>query len=117
MNLESKFDFFVLFIIIIKLVFIISAVGHILLSLIDNTVLFNKIDPTLIYWKERTEFIFTICMAILLIYHFRPKKIIQVKEESALLFYLFGWILLITANWNIFIHEAPWYKKIVNALD
>ena len=93
-----------------------SAIGHLILSHSTNENA-NKIDPKLVYWKERTEFIFTISMAILLIYQFHPyshKK--QITHETGLLFFLFGWILIITAKWNLFITESTWYKKIANML-
>lgn len=116
-KLETSLDYFVFFIILIKIVFVISAVGHLILSHSTN-VNAEKIDPKLIYWKERTEFIFIISMAILLVYHFNPrfsKK--PISEETSLLFFLFGWILIFTAKWSLFIHEAFWYKNIVSALD
>ena len=85
-----------------------------------NKELKDKYSPVTLYWKERTEYIFTICMAILLIFIFHPwshhvKK--YMTPEIQLLFYLFGWILIITANWSVFIQEAPWYKTIISALE
>jgi hypothetical protein len=56
-------------------------------------------------------------MAILLIYYFNPrfsKK--PINEETSFLFFLFGWILILTAKWGLFITEAPWYKQIVSNL-
>lgn len=118
MNLkfETWLDYMIFFIIIIKIVFIISAVGYVILSHSKNYTA-EKIDPKLLYWKERTEFIFTICMSILLIYHFNPrfsKK--PISDDTAILFFLFGWILIFTAKWSLFIQEAPWYKLIVSFL-
>lgn len=103
-------DFFIVFIILVKIVFIFSALGHKLLSHSTS----NKsqtIDSKLVYWKDRTEFIFTIAMSVLLIYYFNPrlsKK--RINEEAELLFFLFGCILIFTANWDVFIHDALWYK-------
>ena len=70
------------------------------------------IDAKLVYWKERTEFIFNICMSILLIYYFKPGKPKLITKETSLLFYLFGWIIIITAKWGTFITDAKWYKSI-----
>ena len=118
LKFETWLDFFIFFIFLIKIVFVISALGHIMLSLSPNkTDKSHKIDATLIYWKERTEFVFIISMAILLIYHFHPylsKKTID--SETTFLFFLFGWVLIFTANWNLFVKEAPWYKTIVSIL-
>lgn len=116
LKFETSLDYFVFFIILIKIVFIISAIGHLILSH-STSAQAKNLDPKLVYWKERTEFIFIISMAILLIYHFHPrlsKK--SIGEETALLFFLFGWILIFTAKWSIFVHEAPWYQQIVNSL-
>jgi hypothetical protein len=116
LKFETSLDYFVFFIILIKIVFIISAIGHLILSHSGNDKA-AKLDPKLVYWKERAEFIFIISMSILLIYHFNPrfsKK--PIGEESALLFFLFGWILIFTAKWSLFITEAPWYKKLVSSL-
>jgi hypothetical protein len=76
----------------------------------------NVKDAKLVYWKERTEFIFIASMSLLLIYYFRPGHLKPITSESAMLFFLFGWILLITAKWDLFFKEAAWYKNISNAL-
>ena len=110
---ETPLDFFIIFIIFIKFAFILSAIGHIILSHSSSDAA-QKEDPTLLYWKERLEFIFFASMSILLIYHFKPGKNKPISEETALLFFLFGWILLVTAKWNLFFKEAPWYKTIVS---
>jgi hypothetical protein len=113
---ESWIDYFLFFIIFVKIVFVISAIGHLILSHSTNDRA-EQLDPKLIYWKERTEFIFIISMSILLIYHFNPrlpKK--PINTETSLLFFLFGCVLLITAKWSLFITEAPWYKRIVNTI-
>lgn len=116
LKFETSLDFFIFFIILIKIVFIISAIGHLILSHSTNTKA-KQIDPKLVYWKERTEFIFIISMAILLIYHFNPRLSKKpISEETALLFFLFGWILIFTAKWSLFVTEAPWYKQFVSSL-
>jgi hypothetical protein len=109
----SYLDLLVFFIIFIKIVFILSAIGHLILS---QLAVGQALNSKLVYWKERTEFVFIISMAILLIYSFRINHEQPITKETSLLFYLFGWILLITANWSIFIKEAPWYKVISDQL-
>jgi len=112
LKFETSLDLFILFIVLIKIVFVLSAIGHLVLSHSSNPDLQKK-DPKLVYWKERTEFIFILSMSILLIYHFKPGNNKQVSEETSLLFFLFGIILVLTAKWSLFIKEAPWYKKII----
>ena len=116
MKFESTLDFFILFIVLIKLVFLLSAVGHVVLSHLPKSVKLTIDDAKLLYWKERTEFIFVASMSILLIYHFRPGHNKPISSESALLFFLFGCISIITAKWNIFFTESKWYKTISASL-
>ena len=113
---ETWLDIFIFFIILVKIVFIISAIGHVFLSHSTNSKAKN-IDPKLLYWKERTEFVFIVSMAILLIYHFNPRFAKKpIGEETSILFFLFGWILIFTSKWSLFVHEAPWYAKFVSLL-
>ena len=115
LNLDTKLDYYVVFIIIIKCIFAAAALGHLLLAHTDTSL--DKYDSTLLYWKERTEFVFIASMSILLIYYFHPVvKSDPMSHETKLLFFIFGWILLITANWKIFITEAPWFERIANSL-
>jgi hypothetical protein len=109
MKLFTFFDYFILFIIIIKFIFIFTTVSSLLLTKFH---IITKYQYNLDYWKERTEFIFDTSMAILLIYYFRPNVNIEINKESRLLFYLFGIVLLITSNWNYFFSHSPW--KIIN---
>ncbi len=110
---NTKLDYYISFLIIIKFIFVISALGHLLLSHTNSQ--FVKYDPSFLYWKERTEFIFIISMSILLIYYFYPAgSPAPMSAETKLLFFLFGWILIVTANWKIFVTETPWFQKFVN---
>ena len=130
MNLDTPIDFFVLFIVIIKIFFILTAIGNVILTHVvkknATATAANAADKAaaaataakaanLLYWKERTEFIFIICMAILLIYYFKPGTSKPLNRETGLLFFLFGWILIITAKWDIFFTQAKWYSNISGA--
>ena len=114
MKFDTGLDFYVLFLIIIKCIFAAAALGQLVLAHKDSY--FDKYDEKLVYWKERTEFIFVVSMSVLLIYYFHPIiKSEPMSSETRLLFFLFGWILLVTAKWKIFVTEAPWFQKIANA--
>lgn len=117
-NFNTTLDYFILFIVLIKIIFVISAISHIILTYFaKNKNIVERADPKFLYWKERTEFIFIISMAILLIYHFNPRLSKKpISQESALLFFLFGWILIITAKWELFFTESKWYKELVSSL-
>lgn len=56
-------------------------------------------------FKHQLEFIFTILMASLLIILFNPinRKHIILDNEAKTLLYLFGFLLIITADWAQFI--------------
>jgi hypothetical protein len=73
----------------------------------------SDLYKTLFYWKGRIEFIFVILMSFLLIYLFNPRKNKThiINAETKLLLYLFGFVLLITADWNNFIEEANWFQR------
>ena len=118
MKFDSTIDFFVLFIIFIKFIFVIAAVGHLVLTHLPASITkhINISDTTLVYWKERTEFIFIVTTSILLIYHFRPGHLKPISKETAILFFLFGWIMILTSKWDLFFEEAHWYKQISQAL-
>ena len=99
-----------------KIVFILAIISHFILRVY---VLFgnhnhNKLEQRIFYWKERTEFMYMISMAILLIVLFKPGKNKHIHSEHSMILFLFGWYLLVTAKWNLFITEAPWYSYIVN---
>jgi hypothetical protein len=116
LKIHTKLDYYVLFLIIIKCIFTVAALGHIILSHTNSY--FDRYDASLIYWKERTEFTFVVSMSILLIYYFYPAgNPPPMTEETKMLFFLFGWVLLVTANWKIFITETSWFQKIVNAFN
>jgi len=107
---------YVYLIIFIKVIFILTAIGHMYLKMKkqENT----DLDKTLLYWKERLEFIFIFLMACLLIYIFNPRneQTIALNKEIKILFYLFGIILLITANWGAFFKESKWAKYLQEAV-
>jgi hypothetical protein len=119
MDLKNGIDLFTFFIIFIKILFIFAAICYFALNHFHVLNITNKnrlaFETKFAYWKERTEFIFTICMAVLLIYYFRPANRHAVNNETAILFFLFGIILIFTAKWGLFVTEAPWYKTIVSS--
>jgi cell division protein FtsW (lipid II flippase) len=112
LKFETWLDYFIFFIIIIKIVFLFTSIGHVLITYSENEVA-KQIDPNLLYWKERTTFIFTISMAILLIYYFNPYvPAPKIDKNTRFLFFLFGCVLIITAEWIYFIKDSVWYKKM-----
>ena len=112
----TYFDTYIYIIFAVKICFILMAITHIYLKATGKSN--SKLNKTIFYWKERFEFIFIVLMSILLVYLFNPRYQNQVliNRETKLLLYLFGFILLITAKWDIFIEEAPWFKKFQSVI-
>lgn len=111
LNLVTLFDYFILFVIIVKIIFILASIGHLILS---NNGKNPDLDSKLYKIKKQTEFIFVACMAVLLIYYFKPGNNKPINKEISILFFLFGWILLFTSEWSTFMKDSPLFKKIAN---
>jgi len=112
----NKLDIFITLIFIFKIIFICLAVYLIIIKH-KKTNEKRKII-TITFWKERIEFIFIAMMSILLIYLFNPRynNLIFITNETKLLLFLFGIVLILTANWGLFIKESPFFINIKNAL-
>ena len=110
----NKLDMYITIIFIIKIVFIILAVTHVYLKAKGKAQ--SELDTKILFWKERIEFVFVLLMSILLMYTFFPRRQIPIPidYEMKLLFFLFGFILIITAKWEVFIEESPIYKQLHN---
>ena len=108
----KTFNIFIGIIFVIKIIFIMLAITHVYLKIKGDEK--SKFGKNIAFWKKRTEFIFILLMAILLIYLFNPisNKTNLIDKEAKILLYLFGIILLITSKWSEFIHESKWFKYI-----
>lgn len=121
MKNEEIVKWFVLFIIAVKLAYALAYYGNLILTNVSDDFAkdFKKYEHPLSYWKSVTEFIFVLCMSILLIYHFYPNKgtiqrPILVDKETRLLFLLLGFILIFTAKWTLFFDEKTFFIKFIN---
>ena len=111
----DKYKLYIYLIISIKVGFIIMALLHIYLKLKKKEN--SELDKKIIYWKGKFEFIFIFLMSILLIYLFNPRnKNFIIDYETKILLYLFGFILLITADWTQFFHQSKWLKTLQSAV-
>jgi hypothetical protein len=63
------------------------------------------------YYKKHFEFIFTILMALLIIYLFNPLRTTTpfLTHHTKQLFFLFALLLITTANWSIFFKEPSYF--------
>jgi len=110
-NSDIKMHSFVLFIFIVKILFVLFAIIHFYLMHTGKN-MNSEFAQSIVYWKERLEFIFMISMAILTVYIFRPfnSSPITIGTEARFLFFVFGIIVFITAHWSIFIQKAKWFS-------
>ena len=108
----DKYTLFIYLIFAVKLCFVSMSVTHIYLKVKGESD--SDLDKKVFYWKERFEFIFLLLMAILLIYLFSPRtdRNVMIDGETKVLLYLFGIVLLITAKWADFFHEAKWFQYL-----
>jgi hypothetical protein len=107
---------FIYFIILIKIVFIVSK----LLTRYLEHKKSEKYQETLLsleYISEKSEFIFVFCMSILLILLFNPyNKTFVITKETRILLFLYGIIIILTANWGAFIKEPRILTEIQGIL-
>ena len=114
---SSAWDSFVVFIIFVKICFVLFAALEIYYKI-------EKKEGTAwsnwaLYWKERLEFVFIISMAIVCIILFNPfsKGSLVVDDHVRLLLFVYGFIILITSNWHTFFGEMPpWFKSLQSLL-
>jgi hypothetical protein len=107
----SYFTSYIYLIIFVKLGFILLALSHIYLKVKGKKN--SDLDKKIVFYKERFEFVFVFLMACLLIYLFNPRnpKNNMIDNETRILLYLFGFILLITAKWSNFMKESVWFRN------
>ena len=107
-----ELDIYIYIIIFIKICFIISVITHIYLK--NTKKEGSELDVKALYWREKLEFIFKALMAGLIIYLFNPRQNRErlIDYETKVLLYLFGFILLLTADWSAFVEESSWFKKL-----
>ena len=104
----TAYNLLIILIIIIKVIFILLK-----LTAFYNRVMGNKdtlFSTNVLFWADRIEFIYTFLMAILIIALFKNAVKVGVlciyDKETIFLMYVFGFILLFTADWNEFISES-----------
>lgn len=114
----SAYNLLIILIIMIKVIFILLK-----LTAFYNRVMGNKdtlFSTNILFWADRVEFIYTFLMAILIIALFKNAVKVGVlciyDKETIFLMYVFGFILLFTADWNEFISESTIITNIQNML-
>ena len=103
---------YLIFVVFVKCLFLFFALRHLyframLLKQPNNATYKESLEKTKIY-KDKTEFVFTNLMALLFIYIFNPRNQNEkyIEKETKLLMYIFGFVIIITSDWNQFISES-----------
>ena len=101
---------FVIYILVfIKIVFLISSIGHLLLSHKKNpTERTTEFDQKFLGLKSKFEFYCIIIMSGLLIFIFTPwyDNMVYITREMKFLIYIFGFILILSADWDIYLPQS-----------
>ncbi len=107
---------FIYIIIFFKIVFLFLIFFHVFfLTLGKNSANAQYYDDKLVKLIHQSDFVFKFLMAFLLIFIFYPKRdnMKFINTQMKFLFFLFGIILLLTADWSTFFKESNVYKKIL----
>jgi len=66
------------------------------------------------HYKTQTDFVFMVSMAFLFIFIFNPWKNNDkyLDTHSKYLMYIFGFIILFTSDWNVFISDSTILKML-----
>ena len=107
---DKWYDYFIVFILLIKLIYLILVIIHIYQKIKGKEG--SPFDKKIVITKDNIEIIFIASMSILLIYLFYPYHIKRpiIDEQTRLLLFLYGFIILFTMDIKKFIDET----KIIN---
>lgn len=112
MKFNKWYDYFIVFILLTKLIYAILVLIHIYLKIKGREG--DEYDSKIVFHKDQLEIVFVISMSILLLYLFYPKHVNppEVDTQSRLLLFLYGIIILFTLDWKKFIDESSVIKFI-----
>jgi len=106
------YTIYVSFIFFIKILYLIFTVLTIYYTYKKN----NNLVKIFTFWKHHIEFIFVALMSALLVILFNPffNGFYLIDNETKLLLFIYGIIILINAQWGLFFKETPIFKIIKN---
>lgn len=112
MKFDKWYDYFIVFILLTKLIYAILVIIHIYLKIKGEDG--SDYDLKIVFYKDQLEIIFIISMSILLLYLFYPRHVKppEIDAQSRLLLFVYGIIILFTLDWRKFIDENKIYNNI-----
>jgi hypothetical protein len=109
---HTAFNSFIFFIVVIKILFVFFAFLH----FIDvfESLTGTDFDEKILFWKERSDFIFTMAMSLVLIILFykRSNTNVYISKEVQFLLLTNGIISILTADWTIFVKQSELIKRL-----
>jgi len=128
--LGKTFNTYIILIIFIKVLFVIFAIIERYYKLkVKQSLSASSTSSTVtqqyalkynwaIYWKNRLEFLFVISMAIVCIIVFYPfySDTVFIDKHTRILLFVYGFIILLTANWSIIDKLPPWFIQFQNLI-
>jgi Na+/H+ antiporter NhaD/arsenite permease-like protein len=108
----DKFHLYLYSILLVKILFIFFIVRYFYFTFLvrknPKNIEYQKKKDSASLYKKQTEFVFTIMMALLLIYLFHPLKNndVRLDKHTKMLIYLFGFIVILTSDWREFLENA-----------
>lgn len=108
---------FIYLVIFFKIIFLLCLVFHVFFITLGKNSKYVQYDDELVKLVHQSDFVFKVLMAILIIFIFYPwsNNIEYINNRIKVLFYVFGFILLLTADWNTFFKESSVYEKVLKA--
>ena len=108
----SKYELFIFLIIFVKIIFLITAIANKYLLRKSSSSKWLEATSSI---KAKTEFLFIALMSMLLIYLFNPLAKVKpaITKETYYLLYIFGWLLLFTADWAAFMQTTRIYAAAI----
>jgi hypothetical protein len=111
LRLDLFVDYFLGIMLIVKFVFLISAVGHIITVKSKNPKI-QQHEKMMRDISETTEMIFLFGMSVFLIYYFVPnKKAYVINKETALLLFAYGFVTFVAALKRYHLMPARQFQK------
>jgi hypothetical protein len=97
LQIGSVVDMFLGFMLLVKFVFLISAVGHVITVKSKNPKIKDQ-ETWVGYISDTSEMIFIFGMSFFLIYYFSPnRKTYVIQKETAILLFAYGIVMLVAA--------------------
>lgn len=108
-QIRKLLNSFIDFLIFIKFLLLINVIIYIYIKYFSKLHHYESIS---IFIVKRVRFIFTIGIAILLIFIFSPRHnhTIYITPNMTVLFYAVGFLLITSANWSLFLQQPIWLK-------